>query len=541
MFTDALEVGLTLTIDGNKLAVPGGNVKSFSVNLHQCGFSGRSSFVVSSEKRTDKVFDSFIKQTLMEVELQVSPHYKPEGKKIDPLKLHGLVTQKAILLERTIEKAEAEGNPVIYRHYEIDFADAAQVLWRRHFPCDLEVGKTMKDVLEAHKGSKVTLTYDWDALTVQHPIIALPLGAEGNEASFYDFVLWYADTRNGVWTYKCKDNSYALTGSKSRDGEATALDRRDIDRCEIQFPETIRYSVNLLNAYSETPKIQAIAQDNAVEGVHRDYIGRFPVAADFQDRRTLETERLKARNHEIRLTFRRYPGMTYTTGIFVKLEGGMWSDTIFPKGKVYRVREIVIEATSAEEELSADHDMPYARFDVEMYSQLETREESVVGLFPYRTPRFPMYVEGKIVSEQGGDDEATYQIYQDSNTSLDQYKIQIPLWENRRVVAEFEPDSFMGRFYFPAYKNARVLVSLDLHSARIERFLDWKPGARLPMDTQGNHLLLGKKATSQTSIKHAYVDNKPELSILRTSDKDTELIKLGEGVLVLQTKEDSGG
>ncbi len=83
-----------------------------------------------------------------------------------------------------------------------------------------------------------------------------------------------------------------------------------------------------------------------------------------------------------------------------------------------------------------------------------------------------------------------------------------------------------------------MLVALDFHSGRIERFLDWRPGARLPMDTQGNHILFGKTADSRTSVQHTYVDNKPELNIKRTSDKDTEMIKMVEGNLILETKEE---
>jgi hypothetical protein len=539
MFADALELKLKLTVDGKDFKVPGGNVKSFKVDLHQYGFACRAGFVVSSETEKDKLLSAFTQQTLMEAELQISPHFKQEDAQIDPLTVKGIVTNKAILAEQTIEETSIKGDLIIYRHYQVDFADPAQVLWRQHFPCDLKVDKTMKDVLDAHKGSKISLTYDWDVLDKKHSIIALPLGVEANEAGFYDFVLWYVHTRNGVWTYNATDNSYSITKSKSQDGEASALDRRDIDRYEIRFPETIRYNVNLLNAYSESPQTQAVSQDKAVQGVRRDYIGRFPITSDFQDRQTLETARLKARDHEIHLSFRGLPRKTFLVGKFIKLEGNLWSDKIFSKGKIYRVRSIAIEASSVNAEPTADHNMDFAAYNIEMQSQLETKGESVVRLPPFRSPRFPMHVEGKVVSEQGADDEVTYQIYQDANTSQDQYKVKIPLWENQQVVMAFEPNFFPGHFYFPAYKNARVLAALDLHSARIERFLDWKSGTRLPADTQGNQLLLGKKAKSQTSLKHTYVDNKPELNIMRTSDSDTEMIKMGEGTLILQTKEES--
>ena len=153
-------------------------------------------------------------------------------------------------------------------------------------------------------------------------------------------------------------------------------------------------------------------------------------------------------------------------------------------------------------------------------------------------PSFPILVEGKIVSEQGEENAETYQIYQDATTSQDQYKIKIPLWANQMVPVLFEPVFFSGHFYFPAFKNARVLVSLGLHSARIHRFLDWRAGARLPMDSQGNKLLMGQTASSQTAMSHSLVDTKPVFKVQRISDKDLEIITMSEGSLLLQTKEE---
>ncbi|MEN6486528.1 MAG: hypothetical protein ABFD98_16755, partial [Syntrophobacteraceae bacterium] len=156
----------------------------------------------------------------------------------------------------------------------------------------------------------------------------------------------------------------------------------------------------------------------------------------------------------------------------------------------------------------------------------------------FKSPSFPIFVEGKIVSEQGDTNAETYQIYQDANTKQDQYKVSIPLWSDQQVVAAFEPFYFSGHFYFPAYKNERVLVSLGLHTATIVRFLDWRANARLPMDSQGNRLLMGQTATSQTTMSHSYVDSKPVLNVQRTSDKDLQVIKLSEGSLLLQATQD---
>lgn len=103
------------------------------------------------------------------------------------------------------------------------------------------------------------------------------------------------------------------------------------------------------------------------------------------------------------------------------------------------------------------------------------------------------------------------------------------------------PTHFPGHFYFPAYKHERVLVAIDQHASEIVRFIDWAAGGRLPLDTQGNHILLGKKDKNETSISHVYVDAKPVLTILRNKAGDTQTITVEEGKLsIVVQAEDSG-
>ncbi len=538
MFVDALEMPLKLTIGKMVFPIPGGNVKTLRLDLQPYGFTCVLSFWVSAEEGTDKLFPFFVKQDLMKVFLEVSPRLKQDEPPMAPLILRGLVTQKDILAERTIENVRLKHHPVLYRYYQITFADPAYVLWRQHFPCDLMTNKSVKDVLEAHRGRNVSLKYDWNILTKKFAINALPLGVEGNHASFYDFVLWFVSTHDGVWDYDSTRNAYTLSTTKSEIGKPVPINEQDVEDLRIEFPQTIRHNVAVLNSYSEKPEREVIKQEQAVDGIQHDYLVRLPIAADYKKRSSLEKEKLKIRKHEISLTFRRFPHLTYRPGWLFTFTGEGWSHLSFPSRKVYRVRNLSLDASAVTSEITADHNMPYARYDVDMSSKLERKSEDRVSLPPFKSPVFPLYVEGKIVSEQGSDDAETYQIYQDSKTSRDQYKVSIPLFNNQQVVVPFEPNFFSGHFYFPDYKNARVLVALDFHSGRIERFLDWRAGARLPMDTQGNLILFGKTPKSKTCVQHVYVDDKPVLDMKRTSGKDTEMIKMVEGSLILETKEE---
>jgi hypothetical protein len=476
---------------------------------------------------------------MIEVKLDVEPHFKPPDTDIESLTLQGFVTGKALLKELTIENVQLRGDPVLFRHYRIDFADPARVLWRQHFPCDLLVDGSVKGLIEANKATGVELTYDWDILEDEFAITMLSPGSPENGVSFYDFIVWYAASHNGIFSYDSKENQYTLSGTKDQSWTAIDMNELEVEDYRIEFPETIRYNDRLLNTFSDDPKKSETSRDDTQEGLRRDILLREPISSEFEDAFSLESRKQKIREHEIILTHRRFPLITYRPGSFVKFEGGLWSGRIFLQGNEYRVRDIFLQANAANDAPDADHNMPYTQYNLDMRSRLELTSEEALNMPPFKAPSYPVYVEGKIVSEQGQEEEETYQIYQHPQTELDQYRVTIPLFDNKQVVVPFEPLFAPGNFYFPAYKGARVLLALDFHSARIVGFLDWRPGGRLPMDSQGDHLLLGKSADSNTSISHVYVDNKPQLKMKRTSSKDTEIIQLQEGTIILQTKEES--
>lgn len=537
-FSDKLEMALKLTIDGAAFTIPGANIKFLEVRLHPYGFEGRLRFWVSSETKPDELFPEFVTDKLIGVNLSAVPYFEREDTDVEPLVFQGYVSGKAILEELTIDNVHLKGDPVLYRHYEIDFADPARVLWGQHFPCDLKVDASVKDLIDANKASEVNLKYDWDKVEDQFAINTLSLGGPDNEASFLDFILWYSYALNGVFVYDTRNNEYTLAEKKPSTGEVFTMSELEVASRQIVFPPTMRYNDRLRNALTDTPQESETSRDQAQTDYWRDHLMRLPVAADFENAFLLASTRQIIRSHEIHLTHLRLPHLTYRPGIFVKLEKGIWTDEAFFIGKEYRVRDIYLTAQAENDLPDIDHNMDYAIYRIEMRSQLELRSEEALNLPDFKAPAYPILVEGKIVSQQGQDEQLTYQIYEHPQSGLDQYRIEIPLFDNQQVVAPYEPIYFPGHFYFPAYKGERVLVALDFHAARIERFLDWRTDGRLPMDSQGNHLLLGKSRESNTSISHVYAENKPQLNMLRTSDKDTESIQLHEGTIILQTKEE---
>jgi hypothetical protein len=253
--------------------------------------------------------------------------------------------------------------------------------------------------------------------------------------------------------------------------------------------------------------------------------------------KAIETDRLAAVPAGLAVTFKALPSTTVRPGLFVVFSDTRFGAQSFPFGKEYRVRSLAVRGEARDREPARTGDQ-VAFYDGEMRARLEPKDDPSVDLPPFRAPAWPIHAEGKIVSEVGEPNDRTWQFAEDKDTSLHSYTVNIPLW-NKKVIAPFEPGLFPGHFFFPAWKNERVLVRLDFQAARIARFLEWAPLARLPLETQGNHVILGKNDKSHTSIKHVYTDAKPVFSIVRLNETDTQKWEVAEGSMVLEVKEDA--
>ena len=532
-FTDDLAITLSLTIAGQVYEIPASDVRSLDLDLHPYGFNGKISFLVTVEGTTDKLFTPITtKHDLIELSLQVVSYVKHSQTTSIPLILSGLVTTSSFT-EQTLTNVLPSQTLMLYRHYHLSFADPAQVLWKQHYPCDLLTDSTLQALITAHASTKIDLTYDWDILQIQHPVLALSLGAEGNQASFYDFLLWLVDSQNGSFTYDLGANQYSLTASKSQSGTAKSLDAFEIAQFGIDFPEVLRYQANVLNAYSESPTITAISNEQMATPIRRDYIARYPISADMQARVDLETARFKQGKHEVWVEYQKFQlEVTPPNQIVNFLGSSAWNTSLFNQDKTYRVKKSNLRARWTKQgDVSG-----YSCYGIEHSIRLENSMELKVDLPSYKLPVYPFFVEGKIVSEQGEEADASYQFYTDEDTCINYYQISIPLWGNKKVRTAYQPNFDGGQFYFPPYKNARVLVGLGFKSAVISEFLDWGSGTALPMDSQGNQLVMGKSTTSHNIIKHTYVDSKPKLEIQRTEEKDTELLQFSVGYIILQTQ-----
>ncbi len=537
MFTEVMELSLDLTIKNDRFKIPGADIKNFRIQQHDWGFEAEADFWICNERSEDKLYAKFTKPDIVEARLSVEGVLNLPSPKPGPLVVKGFVTSKSV---REINFIEIKDNPVLFRQYTIRFQDAASVHWRQHFPTAFYVDAKMSDVIKAQVVEGISLKMDWQVLEEIRPVICLALGDFRNAASFYDFILWFVRMNNGVFSYDAKKSLYELSKEKAAKGPKVELIPREIETLCVDIPETARHDINILNAYTDSPKTAEVKNKQSVFGIRRDIHLRAPVAKDFDDRKDLETKKIENyqdRKHVVELEFGEYPAKTFHVGVFAKLKENEWSKHLFAYGKEYRVFEVDIEGKAANQDPESDLNQPSTSYDIRMTASMEEKGNLWVHLPSFTRPYFPLQVEGKIVSEGGEQTDKTYQFYTDKKTSQDLYTINVPLW-NQNVKIPYDPNFFPGHFYFPAYKHTRVLLDIYFDRAEIARFLDWGPRVRLPMKPQGNHMLLGKNASSETSIRHDFTDNKPVLSVKRVSGIDTELIKLEEGSLILQTMEE---
>lgn len=534
-----LAIELRLELGGKRHVIPTGNIKALVMEMTSYGLVGELEFVVKDDRRNgfvDEVLPDFPSDKPGEVQLTIEAAYWDSGlERPPPISTRGLIVRRWLSEHRN--DAQLRQPTIMFRRYGIAFADPAAVVWSQHFPIALFTKKTLQAAIDAHRGRDVKLTYDWPVLKAQRPLICLPLDRERG-VSFRDFVSWVVDRYNGVLTYKHDRGQYVLSGDRPAGKKPEPLHRDDVAEMMTLFPEITRRTTRVVNADATRSGFTKVSNKQAIGGLYGDVMVRSAVQKRVDDRVALERGRALQAKRELQIRFARYPTVSVMPGslIDVSTRGGFARNRM-KAPEPWRVHRLSLEAHALEQGHDTHYNHPTAGFTFDLRAALETKGETVIRLPDWQAPEWPIQVEGKVVSEIGKKPELTYQIAQDKKTSQDSYTVELPLFAKQKVSAPFEPYQGSGMFYIPAYKDAKVLVSLGYDEAHIARLLDWRPGARVPMDGQGQHLLLGKSATSNTSMLHDYQGDRPVFQIKRTNKKDTAVLRISEGQLFLQVKE----
>jgi hypothetical protein len=541
---ERLSISVTLTVGGTEHAIPGGNVRAVAMVLTPWGCEGTVELVVQDDQTrggqyTDDLLADFQKDDLGEITISATGVWSDAetSPTLQTIETRGLVVGRTFT-EKIYDRGFAE-RPVLYRRYKVRFVDAARALWRQHHPTSLHVEQSFQDVLDANKGDKITLSYDWETLSTAVPMVYFSLEPKAG-ASFYDLLIWYVRENAGVLTFDHTAGSYKLASAKDSSGTASPLPRDDVGDVTWEIGEPARYAPRVLDVSAQSPQLSAITNEDAATGMYRDVVLCTDVAQDVDDQVTLETARVRAPLTHLLLSFERFPTVAVSPGSLVTVSsGGGFSSSIRGASGSLRVVELSLTARALDQGPDLDYGDTATGFELELSARLEDEADPFVHLPAFCPPRFPGYLEGTVVSEVGEDTDVTYEIYTNEDTSIDEYKVTIPAFESKQIKAPYLSTQATGTFYLPVYKDARVRVACFFDRAEIVRLLDHRPDAKVAQDGQGHHLLFGKSSTSQTSVLHDYQDDKPVLRVLRTNSSDTVLMQLEEGKLTLKV-EDTG-
>ncbi len=531
MFGDRLKLTLTLVIGGETFSITSREIEHINVAIAGYGFHAEVGFVVLSATEADEVFPQLSTTTIVKATLSIAngrAEYAQDA--AAPLSLMGYVTDRRV---REVVGRQAAGEPVVARHYVIRFLDPAQAFWRQHQPIVLYVNTSMQQVIDLHKALGMTITYDWTQLSTALDVLCVGLGGD-QDASFYDWVVWYLHENHGVLELDPGTGAYRIGKLKSTGGQSLAIGEETSAEIRVLGPETVRHTTIVNNPSTEAAVPQkTLTNEQAVTGVSVGAFAYTVIAASFDARVQIETDRLAPREHGLEVIYRACPEQLFAPGQIMSL-GGNLSSKLYASGKKYRTVEVYLKAQLVTDD-EAGPDLTTAAYDMELRTLLELESDPTPRLPPFCPPRYPVLVEGRVLSASGQDADRTFNAVAGENDSLFRYRVNVPLW-GLIIVAPFLPMGLTGHFFFPAFKNQRVLCALNFDSARISSFLEW--AGKLSKDTQGDQLVLGWNDESETIISHQYQENKPVLCVARRLKSDTETMTISEGAILMVVKEE---
>ena len=549
MFVGGLILKLTFTIEGKKYEVETGNIKNFDLLYTPYGFNLSLDWwrVLKNQTMKDDLLAAFPKNDLIEVDFEIERQFKPKG---ENLRLRGVV------LERRFEERifpTLSGDPVLQRHYFITVSDYISAFWKQHYPYQLYVKSKMEDVLKDNQPAKpsalVLDTKDCKSLKggdsgKDSPLLFLALGDRtGSRASFYDFVMWYLRGQN-AGLYFDGQNTYSFRDDK-KDGRGIEFPEEE-GIITFKLSELPRYKIQIHNSDTskdDSAKTLEVVNEEAVKGIEKDIIYTTAIAKEATALKSIKDDEIKFERPYLEIQYEMYPTVDLHPGTLYKFSDG--SKKTHHYGKEFRMRQLRILARAESQSATSDTDLDTNSYQLHITGLLESKDEPHHDYPLFVAPRWPVQVEGKVVSDEGKDEETSYQLETNKEKSIDEYIIEIPLFKDKnkkpeKIRVSAEPNHYSGHFYFPLYKGERVLLDMFFERASVARYLDWR--AKLPLATQGDQIFMGvsdtKDSENRTILKHVYEDKKPVFSIDRINVTDTQTIEISEGQIFIHAKEE---
>jgi hypothetical protein len=530
-FEEALAPALSVRCAGVPTSVPGANLKHLELDLRSYGYTGAATFWVRADAAGDALHASIAGAAPLEVDLAVAKA-RAMGSPPEPMRVRGTVIARRYT---ELVADDVGGSPVLFRRYRLDFADPARAAWSVHRPTLVRANASIEDLVLAQLVGEMRCEVAWPELSKKRGLLCLGLGED--EASFHDYVAWLAESHGGHFYMEYGQQLYHLAERKPALGELAPLARAVVESLDVRPAEPARHQLRVLNSWAGADAVTLVELPDALPPLAQDVLVHTPVPREVKARGEREARRRARGLDEVEVAFRRFPEIQLVPGAGVGLDEGSFSACLSAFGKPLRVTRVRLEARALNASAESDLDLAETTYEVDLSAALEHEDDPRPRGPPYRAPRYPIQVEGRVVSALGEDGDRAYTVYEDEQTSQDRYRVLLPTW-NATIEVPFTPLFQPGHLYFPAYRGARVLVSVGFDSARLAAFLDWGPTVRLPLASQGNHILFGRNAESETSLRHWYVDSKPELQLRRANAGDVGVIAVKEGAILIETFED---
>jgi len=531
-FEEKLAPTLSVRCAGAATSVPGANLKRIALDLFGHGFAGEVVFWVRADAAGDALHAVLAGDAPLELDLTVAKA-RYLGDPPGPVSVRAAVTARRFT---ELVSEDVSGSPVLFRRYRLGFVDPAREAWSAHRPTVVRAGESVADLIAAQLVGELRCEVTWPELGRKRPLVCLGLGED--EASFHDFVAWLAASRGGHFILDYARQVYQLAARKPAVASPVAIPRDLVGELEVVPPEPPRHQLRLLNSWVNADAVTSVELPQARSPLTRDILIHTPLARDVEERGDREARRHAAGLHEVELVCRRYPEILLVPGAGAELDGDEFSPHLAAYGEPLRVVEVHLEARALDESAEYDLELDATTYSIDLRVRLEHEDDPRPRVPAHRVPRYPIQVEGRIVSALGDTGDRAYTVYEDDQTSLDRYRVLLPTW-NATIEVPFTPLFQPGHLYFPAYRDARVLVSIGFERATLTGFLDWGDTVRLPLASQGNHILFGRNATSETSLRHWYVDSKPELQLRRAHAGDIGVVAVKHGAIVIETFDES--
>lgn len=532
-----LALSLKLEVEGKSEEIFSGNIEAIWLSLNSYGHSGRIYFSDFGKEEIHELLNSpkVLKVTLV-------------FKSLDPeqseplLEIKGIVNQKSF---RRMPTPLGLYHQTI-RHYEIFFIDNAKYIWEQKFPTRIYIDETMKDVIEKHNDPDISIKYDWDKLEDKRPIIAFSL-SKRHHASFYSFLIWYLHQENGLWSYDYKTHSYSITGKKMEaEGEPLDIYEKLVAPPLCKFSQPPRFNIKKIKHSSDTVDYEEEENENSIKSVTVESMDAldyhaFPELAHEVIHSTQDFEK-----DEIDLEFVEFSDKVFIDklipGSFIRFKGeeeGSWCNEPCYKDKIFRIRNVYIEANK--EESSEELVKSVQAYKLTVKAKLELPEETFAEWPIFIPPTYPFAIHGKIFSDLGDKEQTTYKILETPTAPLGQYLVHVPLaGEEKKVVAPFTPDFMTGQCYFPLCKEEKVMLSMYFGTAKIQRTIDWQPFNRLPLGVQANQMILGSNGKDKYVIlRHEFEDGKDSIFTIKqsSSETQTQTIQIKEDEVLVTVEE----